>query len=46
MSVDRRLMNYFMKNTLLRFLGLILILALAFLWIMLDAKPAIAANKN
>ncbi len=31
-----------MKNILLRFLELMLILALAFLWIMLDAKPAIA----
>ncbi len=31
-----------MRNYLLRFLGLILILALAFLWVMLNAKPAIA----
>jgi hypothetical protein len=35
-----------MSKILLRLLGLILILALAFLWIMLNAKPAILGKNN
>jgi len=35
-----------MSKILLRLLGIILILALAFLWVMLNAKPAILGKNN
>jgi hypothetical protein len=35
-----------MSKIMLQLLSLILILALAFLWVMLNAKPAILAKNN